>query len=256
METIRHAQSQGRLQDIVGLISDWVWEVDANGVYTYCGGGIQQVLGYSAEEVVGRTPFDLMLKEEKERVGKIFVEIVKQTAPIVNLENWNYAKNGEEVCLLTNGVPFFDVDGNMLGYRGVDKDITDQKRIERRLAIEREQLLSIFDHIDATIYISDPVTNEILYANKPAKQIFNKNLVGNKCYEEWYGVDRPCDFCTNEIILKNIGKAHKWEYYNPTIDKHFEAVDQIIKWPDGRNVRLQHAVDITEHRKTKGKSKR
>ncbi|MBU1707625.1 PAS domain S-box protein, partial [bacterium] len=128
--------SEFRFRDIALSTSDWLWEVDAQGVYTFCSEKIEQVLGYGPQEVVGKTPFDLMLPEEAEKIRHQFQKIIAAKAPIIDLENWNSHKNGHTVCLLTNGVPLLDAQGNLIGYRGADKDITDRKLAER----EKERL--------------------------------------------------------------------------------------------------------------------
>lgn len=130
-ETLR--ESELRFKGIAESMSDWIWEVDAQGVYTYCSGRVEDILGYSPEEIVGRTPFDLMPADEAERIANIFADIIAKQAPIKNLENWNIAKDGRRVCLQTNGIPLLDDEGNVLGYRGVDSDITERKISEEQL---------------------------------------------------------------------------------------------------------------------------
>ncbi len=117
------------------------------------------------------------------------------------------------------------------------------------LRVERAQLLSIFDSIDEVIYVTDPGTNEILYVNQAVKKTLNKELIGQVCYREFQGFDSPCEFCSNEIILKQKPAPHKWEHHNPIFDKTFAIVDRIITWPDGRDVRFELAIDITERRR-------
>ena len=126
-------RSEARFRDVAMSMSDWVWECDPEGHYTYCSDQVLDVLGYSAEEILGKTPFDLMPKDEAARVKKIFCENNAKHEPIKDLENRNLAKEGHEVILLTNGVPMFDPAGNFLGYRGVDKNITDRKRAEQEI---------------------------------------------------------------------------------------------------------------------------
>jgi PAS domain S-box-containing protein len=115
-------RSEERLSEINK--SDWVWEVDKNGVYIYTSQTGIDYFGDSEKDIIGKRPFDFMPPEEAERVGLIFSEILIKKAPIKDLENWNIKKNGELCCILTNGVPILDENGNLLGYRGVDKDIT------------------------------------------------------------------------------------------------------------------------------------
>ena len=134
--------SEMRLRDIIFNIADWAWEVDENGVYTYSSQKGFDILGRSNEDIIGKTPFDFMPQDEAERVAAIFSEIAANKAPIKDLENWNIGKNGKKICLLTNGVPILDKEGNIKGYRGVDMDITDRKRLEKEL-----HRLSIVDEL-------------------------------------------------------------------------------------------------------------
>ena len=126
---------------------------------------------------------------------------------------------------------------------------------EQVLKFEREQLLSLFDSMDSIIYVSDPSTNEILYMNKTMEKIFGKQALGGICYREFQGLEAPCSFCTNEIILRQDPAPCYWEYYNPKIDRHFTIIDRLIKWPDGRKVRCEVATDITERKQAEDKLK-
>ena len=74
------------------------------------------------EDVIGKTPFDFMPADEAKRVGAIFADIAARKAPIKDLENWNITKNGERICLLTNGVP-------ILMKRGISKATAEWTRI-------------------------------------------------------------------------------------------------------------------------------
>jgi PAS domain S-box-containing protein len=131
----------------------------------------------------------------------------------------------------------------------LQKEISERKRSEEELQFERAQLLSIFDSINEIIYVADPKTYEILYANKTLRDSFKKNPIGGICYREFQGLESPCEFCTNEIILKEKNKTYQWEYHNPILDKDFIITDRIIKWPDGHDVRFEIAIDITERKK-------
>ena len=94
---------------------------------------MHSLLGYTEKEVVGKTPYDLMPDDEKERVTKIFNDIIKLKKPIVEIENINIHKNGNLVVMESSGLPFFDATGKLLGYRGIDRDITFRKEVELAL---------------------------------------------------------------------------------------------------------------------------
>jgi len=138
-------------------------------------------------------------------------------------------------------------------YQQAQQEIAERVRAESQrdatlgaLQLEREQLLSIFDSIDEVIYVVDPDTYEILYANRTLRDAFQKDLVGGTCYREFQGFDLPCGFCTNEIILKQKPAPYRWEYHNPILNRDYAIVDRIIQWPDGREVRFELATDITQ----------
>ena len=163
-------ESEERLKDIIFSMADWVWEVDENGVYTYGSSKGLEFLG----DVIGKTPFDFMPPDEAKRVGAIFSEIAAKKAPIKDMENWNIGKNHERICLLTNGVPILDEKGNLKGYRGVDKDITERKQTERELIESRALQKAIFDSTKDMIWTVDPENFGLLTFNLALSEYFFK----------------------------------------------------------------------------------
>jgi len=69
-------ESEGKFRTLVETTSDWIWEVDKAGVYTYCSPKVMDIMGYAPEELIGKSPFDFMPADEAARVGKLFAEIV------------------------------------------------------------------------------------------------------------------------------------------------------------------------------------
>lgn len=133
-------KSEERFRNLTETTSDWIWEVDEQGIYTYASPKVKELLGYEPKEVIGKTPFDLMPSEEAKRVAAEFGTIVGSRKPFSVLENTNLHKDGRPIMLETSGVPIFDIDGNFRGYRGIDRDITQPKRAEQAL-VESESKL-------------------------------------------------------------------------------------------------------------------
>ncbi len=131
-------RSEERFRALVESTSDWVWEVDAGGVYTYASPKVKDLLGYEPEEIIGKRPFDLMLPADAERVALQFAAIAESKKPFARLMNVNLHKDGRSVVLETSGVPLLDAEGRLLGFRGIDRDITDRTQAEEALA-ESEQ---------------------------------------------------------------------------------------------------------------------
>ncbi len=126
-------KNEERLRSIILSTSDWIWETDENGKYSYSSDKVEKILGYHADEIIGKSPFDLMPEGYKERIQTDFENILKSKSSMVDFENWNLHKNGNSVCLLTNGFPVFDDTGKLIGYRGADKDITERKLAEEKI---------------------------------------------------------------------------------------------------------------------------
>jgi PAS domain S-box-containing protein len=135
------AESRKRYRGLVEKINDWVWEIDADGVYTYASPRVLELLGYAPEEIVGKTPFDLMPPAEAQRVWNAFQPIWLERKPLELVENTLVRKDGRLVTVETSGMPVFAEDGAFLGYTGIDRDVTERKRAQEALR-EKEYLLS------------------------------------------------------------------------------------------------------------------
>jgi len=126
-------KSEEKFRNMVETTSDCIWEVDKNGVYTYVSPKIKDILGYEPEEIVGKPQFDFMPKDEVKKIVNFFKKIKKNRKPFASLENWNVHKNGTRVLLETSGVPLLDERGNLIGYRGIGRNITERKRMEEKI---------------------------------------------------------------------------------------------------------------------------
>jgi PAS domain S-box-containing protein len=133
-------ESHKRFRNLTEVTTDWIWETDKNDFYTYVSPKIQDILGYSEEEILGKTPFELMPPEEAGRVSKIFDTIRASQRPFYCIENINLHKNGQSVVLESSGLPIFNSYGEFCGYRGIDRNITRRKRTEAELREARDGL--------------------------------------------------------------------------------------------------------------------
>ena len=153
-------KSEERFRGIAESMSDWIWEVDADGIYTYCSSNVEIILGYHVDEIIGKSPFDFMVAGEAERVGSIFAKFIRDKKAFRDLENWNNAKDGRKVCLLTSGTPIIDDNGDLLGFRGVDTDITEKKKADELV----QKLSQSIEQAGEAIMITD-LEGTIEYAN-------------------------------------------------------------------------------------------
>lgn len=160
------SESERRFQSLVEATSDWIWEIDSQGRYVFASPKIMDLLGYAPEEVLGRTPYDLMSPHEAERVRPLFDEIAAARKSFSLLTNANLHKDGHEVIVETSGVPVFDYRGDYVGYRGYDHNITERHQAEEALLQNRLHLSEAMDLANIVCWQADPLTN-ILALNDP-----------------------------------------------------------------------------------------
>ena len=158
------------------------------------------MLGYSQEEMIGKSAWDFADEEGK---AILKLNLKKRRQGINEIYEFNLiCEDGKTLWVLISAKAFFNKKGKFIGSLGMFTDIAERKRTEEMLAFERSQLLSIFDGIEDIVYVTDPHTYKVLYANKAMKEKFGGKLIGGICYREFQRRDSPCDFCTNQIILK------------------------------------------------------
>ena len=124
-------ESEERFREVAEHEQEWIWEVDAEGIYTYASPVVEKMLGYKPEEVVGKKHFyDLFHPDRQEELKKAAFEVYNKKQPVREFLNLNVHKDGRSVWLSTSGVPMLDEEGNLRGYRGADIDVTKRMRVK------------------------------------------------------------------------------------------------------------------------------
>lgn len=127
-------RSERRFRQVAENAREWIWEVDAGGLYTYASPVVEKILGYEVEEILGKKHFyDFLHPEDAERVRDEAMEILSRKDVFTEFQTRNLDKEGKVVWLLRSGVPILDESGALLGYRGADIDITERKNADEAL---------------------------------------------------------------------------------------------------------------------------
>jgi PAS domain S-box-containing protein len=148
-------ESRKKYQDLIETTGDFIWETDSLGRYTYCSPQIEKLWGLKAEEMIGKTPFDLMPSDLKSRTSEAFADFVGSPRAFSGLELASYDGQGRLMAIEVSGVPFFDQAGVLLGFRGISRDISKRKRAEEELARSNQKLAQVLDSIQDDFYVLD-----------------------------------------------------------------------------------------------------
>lgn len=136
--------------------------------------------------------------------------------------------------------------------RQLSKEISERLETEAQLRQSNELLSGIVGTIEGIIFVVDFETHEILFANDYLRNLFGFDPVGKQCHQLIHSSeDKPCMFCNNQKLLADSSEPmepYQWEYQNPFNKKWYRAKDQAIRWSDGRFVKLEIAIDITEQK--------
>lgn len=172
--TLELQQSKERFRNLVETSSDWIWEVNELGIYTYASPQIINLLGYSPDEVLGKTPFDLMPLEEAQRILNELKKIFLDQVAFQCLENTNRHKDGRLIALETSAVPIFDAEGKFRGYRGIDRDITLRKRSEAALRQNEARFQRIAANVPGAMYqyiLHPDGSHEFIYISDRCREL-------------------------------------------------------------------------------------
>ncbi len=170
-ETMEALESgKKRFRDMADQASDWLWEIDLADNYTYASNQVEHILGYLPDQTIGINAFQFMLAEDAKRLRTLFHEHKTNMRPFYGFECKALRKDGAVVSLETNGVPVFDADGELTGYRGVTRDITRRKEDASRLVylsehdpltglVSRHKFLELLeDEVEFSQHSNVPVT--------------------------------------------------------------------------------------------------
>ncbi|MCU0575486.1 MAG: PAS domain S-box protein [Desulfobacterota bacterium] len=140
------SESEQRFRDLTENTTDWIWESDNQMHTIYSSPRVKDVIGYSQEEVLGKTPLEFLSSEEALRIQASWNEVIPNLQPWRNFEYSIMHKDGSLRVIESSGMPIFDHDGQHIGYRGIDRDVTERKRVEEELKKYRDHLEEQVNH--------------------------------------------------------------------------------------------------------------
>jgi PAS domain S-box-containing protein len=202
-------RSEERYRTILEEMEDSYFEVDLGGHLTFVNSATCRALGYSREELIGKSYKDYTAEEDIESVFQIFNEVYKTGVPNKGFAWKTIRKDGVQGFAETSVSPLRNDKGEIIGFRGVGRDVTERKQTEEALQAERNKLQSVIDAMQDALTIQDRDYN-IIYQNEPARISSGDGRLGEKCYRVYEGNESICEDCPVEKAFKD-GKPHTSE---------------------------------------------
>jgi PAS domain S-box-containing protein len=133
-------ESEQRFRDIAESMSDWIWQIDLDGACQFCTEKVVDILGYSVEDMVGKSLFEYVVEEHAEEATGMFQSYIQSGQNLTQLEVWMRGLDGDQRCISFSGCPVFNDREECTGYRGIASNVTDRKLKEQELDRYRHHL--------------------------------------------------------------------------------------------------------------------
>ncbi len=127
-------RSNERYNHLSILSRSVAYDLDLDGRYTYISEVAKDLFGYSPDEMVGKMYFcDICPGTDREEIKQYGREVLKNKTHVKELEHRIQKKNGEIIWVMSHGSFLYDHKNEMIGFRGIDIDISRQKASEEKI---------------------------------------------------------------------------------------------------------------------------
>ena len=244
-------QSEERYRTLFDESRDAIYMTTREGRFLDANRALLELFGYTREELMGNVGVGEIYAHPGDRVR--FQEQIEQKGSVRNYGIKFRKKNGAEIdCLLTSNVRRSD-DGNVLGYHGIIRDVTEQKRAERALRESEAHYRAMVEAFDGWIYICSQ-DYRIKFMNGRLIDRTGYDASGELCYKALYDRDAVCPWCVHERVFK--GETVRSELLSPKDNRWLYTVNTPIYHTDGSISKQAMILDITERKQMEEALKR
>jgi PAS domain S-box-containing protein/putative nucleotidyltransferase with HDIG domain len=181
--------------------------------------------------MIGKPFYSFFHPDDRERLKAAALETFASKKSFTSFINRNIHKYGHTVILETSGVPLIGSDGQLLGYRGADQDVTEQRQAEKALRESEEKLKWIIEGSPIPIFTINK-EHRITQWNHACENLtglkFTKMMGTSNQWKAFYSGERPVmvDFIINGADEHEIEKYYQDRYTkSKLIDGAYEAED-------------------------------
>jgi PAS domain S-box-containing protein len=246
--------SEERFAQVSENSGEWIWEVDACGLYLYCSPAVETILGYLPDELVGHKRFfDLFAPDVRETLKEAALAAFERKEAFRAFVNYNVHKNGNIVILETSGSPVLDWEGNLRGYRGADRDITDRKKAEEALGASNARYRTLAENSLAGIWVQRDDT--VVYVNQRGAKFLGYSVdevIGKPIWHFIAPEDREMakDFAAAKLAGEEVPAYYEIRVVTKKAETRWLGVLATVIEHEGRSAILSNTLDITEGRRT------
>jgi PAS domain S-box-containing protein len=249
-------ESEKRFSQLAEQNRTFIWEVDAQGLYTFVSPVSALVLGYRPDELMGKMHFyDLHPAEGRAAFKQAALAVFQNKEPFTGLVNAAQTKAGQMVWLSTYGIPLLNHDGTLRGYRGTDTDITERKLAEASRFASEKKLSTLFESTSEMTVLHELVFDEqgqaVNYRLTDCNLAFTRitgiqkeNAIGKLATEVYRTETAP--YLEEYARVGITGNPLRFETFFAPMDKYFMISAVAL----GDNIFATIATEITERKRS------
>jgi two-component system, NtrC family, sensor kinase len=216
------------IKEIFQLSSDLFCLIDGEGYLIEANPAWLTVLGWNAEEVIGKKWADFIYPEET----KNYFNTDKKYLEIQFLQkNHNYCWIEWNIIKLPNSL-----------ICAIGRNITKYQEEVKGLEKQLNSMYQLLDQIPAFIYLQ-PKDYTVGFYNQSFREIFGEPKKRN-CYQVIAGLDEPCHSCLTFRVF-DTNKSQIWEWLDSKTGKTYQIYDYPFISVNGEQMVLEMGLDIT-----------
>jgi PAS domain S-box-containing protein len=162
-------ESERRFRDLFEGIPACCWAFDREGTVLHWNRACEELYGWTAEQAVGKTMFELMVKDENAASTKETIAAVFQGQSFHGLEYEDRKADGTTCNVLVSEYPLKDAGGQVVMGICAELDITERKGVEQALRESEEKFRNLAEQSPNMIFINK--AGKVVYANKRCEEV-------------------------------------------------------------------------------------
>jgi PAS domain S-box-containing protein len=165
-----------RYQMLSEEIEDWIWECNPDGRLTNASAQVQDILGCSPADLVGKTFADLLAPADAARTASELAGVMAKKEAFRSLQLRAVHRDGREVTLELTGMPVLSRKGIFSGFYGIARDISCGQSSMAACHPCVPGYGSLLEQAGDAIFVADAQTGMLMEANQKALRMVNRTL--------------------------------------------------------------------------------